>query len=148
MVEQLESGGWGQSGAIFKVLATADRLTGSGTLPAAYAGYSAIKTLTGKPISWQARQDSAQCLTARGEPILLKSIEKVTDEYTWQLGKNGFEPIVFDGRDPAAFAWALFEMDSRLQAHAQTAACGLTPGPRPFGVAEGPALGSWELGRR
>lgn len=35
------------------------------------------------------------------------------------LRLNGFEPIVFDGRDPAAFAWAIFEMECRLEAKAE-----------------------------
>ena len=30
------------------------------------------------------------------------------------LRLNHFDPIVFDGRDPAAFAWAIYEMESRL----------------------------------
>jgi len=35
------------------------------------------------------------------------------------LGLNGFDPFVFDGRDPAAFAWAIFEMECRLEACAE-----------------------------
>jgi phosphoketolase len=35
------------------------------------------------------------------------------------LKLNSFDPIVFDGKDPAAFAWAIFEMESRLQAAAE-----------------------------
>lgn len=35
------------------------------------------------------------------------------------LKLNSFDPIVFDGRDPAAFAWAIFEMESRLEAAAE-----------------------------
>jgi hypothetical protein len=31
------------------------------------------------------------------------------------LKLNGFDPIVFDGRDPAAFVWAILEMESRLE---------------------------------
>ena len=30
------------------------------------------------------------------------------------LRQNGFDPIDIDGRDPAAFAWAIVEMESRL----------------------------------
>ncbi|HZW55740.1 MAG TPA: hypothetical protein VFF30_05570 [Nitrososphaerales archaeon] len=33
-----------------------------------------------------------------------------------QLRLNSFDPIVFDGNDPAAFVWAIFEMESRLEA--------------------------------
>jgi len=32
------------------------------------------------------------------------------------LELNGFDPIEFDGRDPAAYAWAIWEMERRLQA--------------------------------
>lgn len=35
------------------------------------------------------------------------------------LKLNSFDPIVFDGRDPAAFAWAIFEMECRLEAAAE-----------------------------
>ena len=35
------------------------------------------------------------------------------------LKLNSFDPIVFDGRDPAAFAWAIFEMESRLESAAE-----------------------------
>lgn len=31
------------------------------------------------------------------------------------LRLHGFDPIVFDGRDPAAFAWAILEQEKRLQ---------------------------------
>lgn len=32
------------------------------------------------------------------------------------LKLNSYDPIVFDGRDPAAFTWAIYEMESRLEA--------------------------------
>jgi phosphoketolase len=35
------------------------------------------------------------------------------------LKLNSFDPMVFDGTDPAAFVWAIFEMESRLEAAAQ-----------------------------
>jgi len=35
------------------------------------------------------------------------------------LKLNSFDPIVFDGKDPAAFVWAIFEMESRLEAAAE-----------------------------
>jgi len=35
------------------------------------------------------------------------------------LKLNSFDPIVFDGRDPAAFVWAIFEMECRLEAAAE-----------------------------
>lgn len=35
---------------------------------------------------------------------------------------NGFDPIIFDGRDPAAFAWSIFEQEKRLQEAANNVA--------------------------
>jgi phosphoketolase len=34
------------------------------------------------------------------------------------LAHNGFDPILIDGRDPAAFAWAILEAEARLEAFA------------------------------
>lgn len=31
---------------------------------------------------------------------------------------HSYDPLIFDGRDPASFAWAIFEMEQRLQRHA------------------------------
>lgn len=39
--------------------------------------------------------------------------------FVQHLRLNSFDPIVFDGRDPAAFAWAIFEMECRLEAAAE-----------------------------
>ncbi len=56
------------------------------------------------------------------------------------LRLNGFDPIVFDGRDPAAFAWAILEMEDRLE----TAAAALRSGKArypvrlPYGIAVAP----------
>lgn len=33
-----------------------------------------------------------------------------------QMRAHGFDPIVFDGADPAAFAWAIFELSNRINA--------------------------------
>lgn len=35
--------------------------------------------------------------------------------YSKYLKLHNFDPIIFDGRDPAAFAWAIFEMEMRLK---------------------------------
>jgi phosphoketolase len=40
------------------------------------------------------------------------------------LRQNGFDPIDIDGRDPAAFAWAILEMESRLATSARALAAG------------------------
>ena len=34
------------------------------------------------------------------------------------LRLNGFDPLIIDGRDPAAIAWAILEAEARLQAFA------------------------------
>jgi phosphoketolase len=53
------------------------------------------------------------------------------------LELNSFDPIVFDGRDPAAFAWAIFELESRLVAAARAAEEGgeRYPVRLPYGIA-------------
>ncbi|MDY6917700.1 MAG: xylulose 5-phosphate 3-epimerase [Chloroflexota bacterium] len=56
------------------------------------------------------------------------------------LKLNSFDPIVFDGRDPAAFAWAVYEMESRLEAAAEaiTSRGDRYPVRLPYGVAVAP----------
>ena len=56
------------------------------------------------------------------------------------LRLNGFDPIVFDGRDPAAFAWAIFEMECRLEAAAAAVRSGDDRYPvlLPYGIAVAP----------
>jgi phosphoketolase len=56
------------------------------------------------------------------------------------LRLNGFEPLVFDGRDPAAFAWAILELERRLGARAAAVRAGQAryPVPLPYGVAVAP----------
>jgi len=60
-------------------------------------------------------------------PIMIKNGRRIDQRTTmsqqggaeWfvrHLQLNGFDPLVFDGRDPAAFAWAILEMEQRLQA--------------------------------
>src|SRR5688572_22681106 len=52
---------------------------------------------------------------------------------TWfrrHLTLNGFDPIVFDGRDPAAFLWAIMEIEHRLEA-----APDHIPAALPYGIA-------------
>ena len=53
------------------------------------------------------------------------------------LRANGFDPITFDGADPAAFAWAIFELASRAEAAASQLSCVCHPvfRPVPLGVA-------------
>src|SRR5581483_5647451 len=56
------------------------------------------------------------------------------------LRLNGFDPIVFDGRDPAAFVWAIFELERRLSDAAAEVQSGHRhyPVPLPYGIAVAP----------
>jgi phosphoketolase len=56
------------------------------------------------------------------------------------LRLNGFDPIVFDGRDPAAFVWAIFEMERRLETAAAAVRSGRAAYPvrMPYGIAVAP----------
>jgi phosphoketolase len=60
-------------------------------------------------------------------PIMIKNGRRIDQRTTmsqqggsdWfedHLRLNNFDPIIVDGRDPAAFAWAIFEMEERLTA--------------------------------
>lgn len=62
---------------------------------------------------------------------------------TWfraHLSLNGFEPIVFDGRDPAAFVWAILEIEHRLESAAAAVRAGQRRYPirLPYGIAVAP----------
>lgn len=54
------------------------------------------------------------------------------------LRRNGFDPISFDGRDPAAFVCTLWEMESRLARRVREKHSGILhyPLPMPYGIAE------------
>jgi phosphoketolase len=56
------------------------------------------------------------------------------------LRLNGFDPIVFDGRDPAAFTWAILEIERRLDTLAQEVRARRRgyPVPLPYGIAVAP----------
>jgi phosphoketolase len=60
--------------------------------------------------------------------------------FTRHLRLNGFDPIVFDGRDPAAFAWAIWEIERRLEAAARAIVEGRRHYPvhLPYGIAVAP----------
>lgn len=53
------------------------------------------------------------------------------------LRLNGFDPLVFDGHDPAAFAWAILEMERRLAERSAAVKAGRMhyPIPLPYGIA-------------
>jgi phosphoketolase len=84
-------------------------------------------------------------------PIMIKNGRRIdqrttlsqhggSDWFVQHLRLNGFDPIVFDGRDPAAFAWAIWEMEARLEAAAAAVRSGKAryPVPLPHGVAVAP----------
>jgi len=60
--------------------------------------------------------------------------------FTQHLRLNGFDPIVFDGTDPAAFVWAILEMECRLEAAAEVVRSRGDgyPVPLPYGIAVAP----------
>jgi phosphoketolase len=69
---------------------------------------------------WWRAEDSGWVL-----PIMIKNGRRIDQRTTmtqqggaaWfrkHLQLNGFDPFVFDGRDPAAFLWAILEMERRL----------------------------------
>jgi phosphoketolase len=71
---------------------------------------------------WWRAEDSGYVL-----PIMINNGRRIDQRSTmsqqggaeWlvrHLELNSFDPLVFDGTDPAAFAWAIFEMESRLEA--------------------------------
>ena len=63
-----------------------------------------------------------------------------TDWFIQHLKLNHFDPIVFDGKDPAAFVWAIWEMEQRLEAAAQAVKQGGScyPVRLPYGIAVAP----------
>ena len=63
-----------------------------------------------------------------------------TDWFIEHLRLNHFDPIVFDGKDPAAFVWAIWEMEQRLSAAAKAVQQGENGYPvrLPYGVAVAP----------
>jgi phosphoketolase len=84
-------------------------------------------------------------------PIMIKNGRRIDQRTTmsqqggaaWfvrHLRLNGFDPLVFDGRDPAAFVWAIVEMEWRLEAAAEAVRTGgrRYPVPLPYGVAVAP----------
>ncbi|OHC28653.1 MAG: xylulose 5-phosphate 3-epimerase [Pseudomonadales bacterium RIFCSPHIGHO2_02_FULL_60_43] len=60
------------------------------------------------------------------------------DNFREHLRHCGFDPVSFDGRDPAAFVCALWEMEQRLGRRLQELRDGVLnyPLPMPYGIAE------------
>jgi phosphoketolase len=95
---------------------------------------------------WWRAQDSglvAPIMIANGRRIDQRttvSMEGGVDWFREYLKLNGFEPLDIDGRDPAAYAWAIWEMEERLGAHADAIdrGTGRYPVPLPYAIAEVP----------
>jgi phosphoketolase len=84
-------------------------------------------------------------------PIMIKNGRRIDQRTTmsqqggadWfadHLKLNGFDPMVLDGRDPAAFVWAVFEMECRLEAAVEAIQSrgSSYPVPLPYGIALAP----------
>ncbi len=95
---------------------------------------------------WWRAEDSgyvAPIMIANGRRIDQRTTmaqEGGVDWFAQHLSLNSFDPIVFDGRDPAAFAWAIFEMEERLAGAAQAIRDGDARYPvrLPYGIAVAP----------
>src|SRR3972149_647009 len=76
---------------------------------------------------WWRAEDSglvAPIMINNGRRIDQRTTMSQVGGVTWfrrHLRLNGFYPLVFAGRDPAAFAWAIFEIERRLQTQARAA---------------------------
>ena len=75
------------------------------------------------PRWWRAEDcgDVVPIMIANGRRIdqrTTMSQEGGVDWFIKHLELHGFEPLVFDGRDPAAFAWAIWQQERRLRAYA------------------------------
>ena len=95
---------------------------------------------------WWRAEDSglvAPIMIANGRRIDQRTTMAQQGGTAWfvrHLRLNGFDPVVFDGRDPAAFVWAIWEMERRLQAAAAAVRAGRARYPvrLPYGVAVAP----------
>lgn len=95
---------------------------------------------------WWRAEDSglvAPIMIANGRRIDQRSTMSMQGGVDWfvrHLELNGFDPIVFDGRDPAAFVCAILEMEHRLQNAADAVRAGNARYPvrLPYGIAVAP----------
>lgn len=96
MAEQLERRGIDRTD-IFTALEEADRCVAVSSDPhvAAEAGHRAISTLL---------------------PLKAESVVICAEEDESNLRALGFDPLPFDGHDPAAYAWVMFELSLRADA--------------------------------
>jgi phosphoketolase len=95
---------------------------------------------------WWRAEDSglvAPIMIANGRRIDQRTTVSQQGGVAWlrdDLRLNGFDPIDIDGRDPAAFAWAILEMEEWLTAcgRAATADEAAYPLPLRYAIAEAP----------
>jgi phosphoketolase len=93
---------------------------------------------------WWRAEDSglvAPIMIANGRRIDQRTTVAQQGGVDWlreHLRLNGFDPIDIDGRDPAAFAWSILEMELRLMASARAVENGKAhyPVPLPYTIAE------------
>jgi len=95
---------------------------------------------------WWRAEDSGLVM-----PIMIKNGRRIDQRTTmsqqggaaWfsdHLTLNGFDPILFDGRDPAAFLWAIVEMERRIEEAVEAIRSGQSTYPirLPYGIALAP----------
>jgi phosphoketolase len=95
---------------------------------------------------WWRAEDSglvAPIMIANGRRIDQRTTMAQQGGVAWlvrHLRLNGYDPFVFDGRDPAAFAWAIVEIERRLAARAEAVRAGAAryPVALPYGIAVAP----------
>ena len=95
---------------------------------------------------WWRAEDSglvAPIMIANGRRIDQRTTMAQQGGVSWllrHLRLNGFDPFAFDGRDPAAFAWAIFEIERRLDAAASAIRAGRARYPvrLPYAIAVAP----------
>jgi phosphoketolase len=95
---------------------------------------------------WWRAEDSghvAPIMILNGRRIEQRSTLQQQGGVQWlkdHLRLNGFDPMQIDGTDPAAFAWAIFTMEDRLDACAEAirAGSGNYPVPLHYTIAEAP----------
>jgi phosphoketolase len=95
---------------------------------------------------WWRAEDSglvAPIMIANGRRIDQRTTMSQQGGVAWfvrHLRLNGFDPVMLDGRDPAAFAWAILELERRLEAAAARVRAGEAryPVSLPYGVAVAP----------
>lgn len=119
MAVQLRAGrGWSNVGSLFAMLQALDDVVDAETcrtcrpsaIGAAAAGLAGYKLLFGK----------LPALHDHDWPEGFERIdEREAELASMGLRAEGFDPIVFDGIDPAAYLWALFEIDERQQGCAE-----------------------------